>query len=328
MRVLYRCAALVAAAVLLAGPVAAQEKFPSRPIKILIPYAPGGATDIVARVIAENMRQTLGQSVVIENKPGAFGIIAIEELARSKPDGYTLMVGNVSTNAITPVLFKSKMSFDYDASVIPVTRLADLPAFLIVTTKDFPPKTVPEFIAYAKANSHQMQYGTVGVGSFPHYDMVMFEKKAGLNLVDVPMKGGASEVVTNMASGEVQAAFLNVATTAGLIKSGHLRPLAVASSKRLADYPDVPTMAEVGYPGIGTEQWQTLFARAGTPPEILNTLFKAAVEALKSDQAAKIFAPQYIRVIPSESPKEAAVWIHKDIDRWREIIKTANLKID
>lgn len=328
MRAFRLSATWFALAVLLAGPAVAQEKFPSRPIKILVPYAPGGATDIVARVIAEHMRQTLGQNVLVENKPGAFGIIAIEELARSKPDGYTLMTGNVSTNAITPVLFKSKMSFDYDSSVIPVNRLADLPAFLIVTTKNFPPKTVPEFIAYAKANSHQMQYGTVGVGSFPHYDMIMFEKKAGLRLVDVPLKGGASEVVTNMASGEVQAAFLNVATTAGLIRSGHLRPLAVASSTRLADYPDVPTMAEAGYPGIGTEQWQTLFARAGTPPEILDILFKASVEALKSEQATKIFAPQYIRIIPSESPKEAAVWIRQDIDRWREIIKSADLKVD
>src|SRR5256885_16867488 len=140
-----RClsATLIALAFLGAGPAMAQEKFPSRPIKVLVPYAPGGATDIVARVIAENMRQTLGQSVLVENKPGAFGIVAIEELARSKPDGYTLMAGNVSTNAITPILFAKKMSFDYQASVIPVTRLADLPAFLITTTKDFPPKTVP-----------------------------------------------------------------------------------------------------------------------------------------------------------------------------------------
>jgi tripartite-type tricarboxylate transporter receptor subunit TctC len=324
-RVLYLFAMAIA---LIAGQAAAQEKFPSRPIKILVPYAPGGATDIVARVIAENMRQTLGQNVLVENKPGAFGIIAIEELARSKPDGYTLMVGNVSTNAITPVLFKKKMSFDYDSSVIPITRLADLPAFLIVTTKNFPPKTVPEFIAYAKANSNQMQYGTVGVGSFPHYDMIMFEKKTGLHLIDIPLKGGASEVITNMANGDVQAAFLNVASTASMIKAGHLRPLAVASSTRLTDYPDVPTMAEVGYPGIGTEQWQTLFGRAGTPPEILNIVFKAAVDALTSEQAKKIFAPQYIRVIPSDSPKEAAVWIHKDVDRWREIIKTADLKVD
>jgi tripartite-type tricarboxylate transporter receptor subunit TctC len=328
MRLVQKMALVGIALAALAGPVAAQEKFPSRPVKILVPYAPGGATDIVARVIAENMRTTLGQNVLVENKPGAFGIVAIEELARSRPDGYTLMVGNVSTNAITPILFKQKMSFDYEASVIPVTRLADLPAFLIATTKDFPPKTVPEFVAYAKQNSGTMQYATVGVGSFPHYDMIMFEKKAGLQLTDVPYKGGAGEAVSKLASGEVQAAFLNVATTGGMIRSGHLRPLAVVSSVRLPDYPDVPTMAEAGYPGIGTEQWQTLFARAGTPPEVLDMLFKAAVDALKSEQARKIFAPQYIRVIPSESPAEAATWLKKDSEHWRDVVRIGNLKVD
>jgi len=325
---LVRLIVLVGLALAAVAPALAQDKYPSRPVKILIPYGPGGATDIVARVIAEHMRQTLGQNFLVENKPGAFGIVAIEELARSRPDGYTLMVGNVSTNAITPILFKSKMSFDYDASVIPVSRLADLPAFLIASTKDFPPTSVAEFVAYAKEGSHKMQYATVGVGSFPHYDMIMFEKKAGLHLTDVPYKGGAGEAVTKLASGEVQAAFLNVATTAGMIRSGHLRPLAVVSSKRLADYPDVPTMAEAGYPGIGTEQWQTLFARAGTPPEVLDTLFKATVEALKSDQAKKIFAPQYIRVIPSESPAEAATWIKKDREHWQDVVRIGNLKVD
>jgi len=312
----------------LAGPVAAQEKFPSRPIKILVPYAPGGATDIVARVVAEDMRQKLGQNVFVENKPGAFGIVALEEVARAKPDGYTLMIGNVSTNQITPIIYKKKMSFDYDATIIPVNRLADLPAFLITTTKNFPPKTVAEFVAYAKQHKGDLKYATVGVGSFPHYDMIMLSKKAGLDMIDVPMKGGASEMVTNLASGEVQSAFMNVATSAQLIHTGDLRPLAVASSKRLPDYPDVPTMAELGYPGIGTEQWQVLFARAGTPKQVLDVLYKASTAALESDQAKKIFAPQYIRPIPSQSPAEAAVWIKDDAKHWQEIVRTADLKLE
>ncbi len=328
MGVVRLIAACFALAVAVAGPAAAQDKYPSRPVKILIPYAPGGATDIVARVIADHMRQALGQNFLIENKPGAFGIVALDELAKSKPDGYTLMVGNVSTNQITPIIYKKKMSFDYDKTIVPVNRLADLPAFLIATTKNFPPTTVADFVAYAKQREGQLKYATVGYGSFPHYDMIMFEKKAGLNMIDVPLKGGASEAVTNMATGDIQTAFLNVATTASLIHSGDLRPLAVVSSQRLADYPNVPTMAEVGYAGIGTEQWQTLFARAGTPKAVLEKLYKASTEALHSEQAKKIFAPQYIHPIPSKSPDEAAVWIKEDAKKWQEIVATANLKIE
>lgn len=328
MGVIRRSVAYLGLAVALAAPAVAQDKYPSRPVKILVPYAPGGATDIVARVIAEDMRQKLGQSFLIENKPGAFGIVAIEELAKSKPDGYTLMVGNVSTNQITPIIFKKKMSFDYDATIVPVNRLADLPAFLLATTKDFPPKSVAEFVAYAKQRPDHLKYATVGVGSFPHYDMLMFAKKAGIEMIDIPLKGGASEAVTNMAAGEEQVAFLNVATTAPLIQAGNLRPLAAVSAKRLPDYPDVPTMAEVGYAGIGTEQWQTLFARAGTPPAILDLLYKASTAALNSEQAQKIFAPQYIRTIPSVSPAEAAMWIREDAKRWHEITAVADLKLE
>jgi tripartite-type tricarboxylate transporter receptor subunit TctC len=309
-------------------PALAQDKYPSRPVKILVPYAPGGATDIVARVVAEDMRQQLGQSFIVENKPGAFGIVALQELAQSRPDGYTLMIGNVSTNQITPIIFKKKIPFDYDATIVPVNRLADLPAFLIATTKDFPPTTVADFVTYAKQRKGQLKYATVGVGSFPHYDMIMFERKAGLEMTDIPLKGGASEAVTNMAAGEEQVAFLNVATTAPLISAGNLRPLAVVSSKRLPDYPNIPTMAEVGYAGIGTEQWQTLFARAGTPKPVLDALYKASTAALNSEQARKVFAPQYIRPIPSKSPEDAAVWIKDDAKRWHEITQTANLKLE
>ncbi|HEX9464567.1 MAG TPA: tripartite tricarboxylate transporter substrate binding protein [Alphaproteobacteria bacterium] len=328
MNTIRRSAAALAVMLAVAGPAAAQDKFPSRPVKILVPYGPGGATDILARVMAEGMRQSLGQSFVVENKPGAFGIVALEELARSRADGYTLFVGNVSTNAITPMLFSKKMSFNYADTIIPITRLADLPAFLLATTNDFPPKSVAEFVAYAKQRPGQLKYATVGVASFPHYDMIMFSKKAGLDMIDIPLKGGATEAVTNMAAGEEQVAFLNVATTAPLIKAGHVRPLAAVADNRLADYPDVPTMAEAGYPGIGTQQWQAVFARAGTSKPILDALFKAATAAVKSPQADKIFAPQYIRALPSASLDEAKHWLQEETEAWRKIVAVADLKLD
>ena len=178
-----RLSLILLAVLLLASGVTsapAQDKYPSRPVKVIVPYAPGGATDIVARVIGDQFQKITGQPFVVVNKPGAFGMLAIDEMAKSAPDGYTLMIGNVSTNAITPVIYASKMSVDYGKSVVAVTRLVDVPAFLLVTAaNDFPPKTVAEFIDYAKKNPGKLRYGTVGIGSYPHYDMAYFAKRAG-----------------------------------------------------------------------------------------------------------------------------------------------------
>src|SRR5437868_11261388 len=146
----------------------AEDKYPSKPIKIVLTYGAGSATDIITRIVCEQLRQSLGQSCVVENKPGAFGIIAIEEMARGRPDGYTLQVGNVSTNAITPVLFKSKFTIDYEKDVAAVARLADLPTFLMATARNFPPETMAELVAYAKARPGQLKYASPGAGSFPH----------------------------------------------------------------------------------------------------------------------------------------------------------------
>jgi tripartite-type tricarboxylate transporter receptor subunit TctC len=313
----------------IAGGPAFAAGYPSAPVKILVPYAPGGATDIVARVLADQLHEMLGQTFLVENKPGAFGIIALQELAKAKPDGLTLMVGNVSTNGLTPILYPSKMSIDYASTIIPITRLADLPAFVVASANGFPPRTFPDFISYAKQHPDQVKYGTVGVGSFTHFDMLVLEQKAGLPaLVDVPMKGGASDVVTALATGDVQVAFLNVATTAGLISVGRLTPLAVVARERLPDYPNVPTMAEVGFPGVGTQQWQTLFVRSGTPKDVLDLLFKSTVQALKSEKARQIFDPQHINVIPSASPEEAATWLREDTERWRKIVAETHIKLD
>ena len=167
-------AILLAAACLAFGATAAsaQDKYPNRPIKVLVPYAPGGATDITARIIADQIQKITGQSFLVINKPGAFGMLAIDEMVKAAPDGYTLMIGNVTTNAITPILYKSKLNFDYAQKVTAVTNLVDVPAFLLVTTaNDFPVKTVADLIDYGKKNPGKIKYGTVGNGSYPHYDM-------------------------------------------------------------------------------------------------------------------------------------------------------------
>src|ERR1700733_14978033 len=235
----------------------APDKYPSKPVKIVVPYGPGGATDIVARILADQLSKSLGQSFYVENKPGAFGMIAIEDMVHSPADGYTLMIGNVSTNAITPIIYASKMKIDYGKDVVPVTDTVDIPAFLVATTKNFDVKSVPELIAYAKKNPGQIKYGTVGNGSYPHYDMAYFAKRAGdLDMVALPNKSGASGVINDMLTGSTQVAFLNVASTAPQVKSGSLQALAVVNHSRLADFPDLPTMQEVGFPGVGTIAWQ------------------------------------------------------------------------
>src|SRR5882724_12070543 len=309
------------------GEAQAQDKYPTKPVKILVPYAPGGATDIVARIVAEPIRQSLGQSFVVENKPGAFGIIAIEEMVRSRPDGYTLQVGNVSTNAITPVIVPEKMKINYERDVVPVTNLIDVPAFLVVTTTNFAVKDVKELIDYAKKNPGKLRYGTVGAGSYPHFDMAYFAKRAGdLDMIAIHNKAGASGVINDMITGDTQASFLNVASTAAQIKAGKLRPLALVNHQRLPEYPDIPTMQEIGYPGVGTIAWQGLFAPAGTPKPVLETLHKAAVEALQAPAAKEALTKQNFNIVPSKSVDEAKTWLAGEIATWQKI--TATVKID
>src|SRR6478752_2371191 len=197
-----------------AATVSAQEKYPTRPVKIIVPYAPGGATDITARLFGDQMRQGLGQQFVIESKPGAFGILAIEDMARSKPDGYTLMVGNVTTNAITPVLFAKKFSINFEKDVVSVSRLAIYASFLLTTTQNFEPKSVAELIAYAKKNPGKVRYTSAGVGSFPHYDVEIFARRAGVDMIHIPNKTGAAGMLNDLVVGDAQVAFINSASSA------------------------------------------------------------------------------------------------------------------
>jgi len=306
----------------------AQDKYPNKAVKILVPYGPGGATDIVARIVGEHLRDVLGQAFYVENKPGGYGMIAIEDMARARPDGYTLMVGNVSTNAITPVLFKSKLKINYERDVIPVMRLVDVPAFLLVTTTNFAPRTVGELIAAVKKNPGQVRYGTVGVGSYPDYDMALFAKRAGdLDLTGIPNRAGAAGVVLDMMMGDTQTAFLNVASTAAMVKAGKLKALAVVNRQRLAEFPDVPTMQEVGFPDVGTIAWQAMFAPAGTPKEVIEALRSAAIQAMQVPAAQKIFAEQNFNIVPTKSADEAKAWLGQEIATWSRITQEVKVPL-
>ena len=306
----------------------AQEKYPSRPVKVIVPYAPGGATDITARILGDEFQKITGQGFVVLNKPGAFGMLAIDEMVKSAPDGYTLMLGNVSTNAITPILYAKKMNSDYEKTVVAVTNLVDVPAFLVVTTaNDFPVKTVAELIAYSKKNPGKVSYGTVGIGSYPHYDMAYFAKRAGdLDMIGLPNKNGASGVIQDMLRGDVQAAFLNVASSAGQVQAGKFRAIAVVNRARLADYPNVPTMKEAGFPDVGTVAWNGLFAPAATPKPVLEAVFKAVNEALKSPELIEKLNKQNFNIVPSKSVADANTWLGGEMKHWQTI--TNAVKID
>jgi len=319
--------AILSTIALAAGaPALAQDKYPSKPVKIIVPYAPGGATDITSRLFGEQLKNLLGQQFVVESKPGAFGILAIEEMARSKPDGYTLMVGNVSTNAITPILFKNKFQIDFEKSVVSVSRLVIYPSFLITTTANFDAKSTADVIAYAKKNPGKLRYTSAGVGSFPHFDMEVFSRRAGVEMVHIPNKTGAAGMINDLVVGDAQVAFLNVASSAAMIRAGKLRPVAVLAEQRLADYPDIPTLAEAGYPGVGTLHWQSMLAPAQTPKPVLETLFKAIHEAAKAQALQEAFKKQFVSIKPNASLEEAQAWLKGELDSWRKI--TAEVKID
>ena len=309
-----------------AAPAMAQDKYPSKPVKIVVPYAPGGGTDITARLFGDQLKNGLGQQFVVENKPGAFGILAIEEMARSRPDGYTLMIGNVSTNAITPVLFKNKFKIDFEKDVVSVARFNIYPSFLIVTNTNFDVKDVNDLVAQAKKTPGKIRYTSAGVGSFPHFDMEIFARRAGVEMNHIPNKAGAAGMLNDLVVGDAQVAILNSASSAAMIKAGKLKPIAVVAEQRVAGSPDVPTMAEAGFSGVGTLHWQSMLAPAATPKPVLDTLYNAIVEASKQPALKEAFDKQLVSIKISASPDEAKTWLKGELDVWRKI--TSEVKID
>jgi tripartite-type tricarboxylate transporter receptor subunit TctC len=303
----------------------AQDKFPSKPIKVEVPFGAGSATDIVIRIVGDEMRHELGQQIVVENKPGAFGILAIEEMVRARPDGYTLQVGNPGTNALAPIIYKDKFKIDYDNEVAMVTRLGEVPLILAATTKDFAPKTYAEFIALAKANPGKVRYASVGVGSNNHYDTEAFAQWAGIKMIHIPNKGGGAAITNDLVSGDAQVAFVNAASSAGVIKGGLLKVLAVMADERQPEYPDVPTLKELGYAN-GKGLWSALYASSKTPPDVLETIHKATVTALKSAPVKEAFQKQMIKAVPDASIAAAKAWDEAERAYWKKLTETVKVE--
>ena len=317
-------AALLLAAVL---PAAAQEPYPSRPVRVLVPYSPGGATDIIARIVAAKLTESLGHSFVVENRPGANGNLALEATAKAAPDGYTLLVGNVSTNAINENIYREQLGIQPSRDLVGITKLVEIP-HIVVASASFPPNSIAELIAAAKKEPGKINFASVGLGSYPHLDMERFMKAAGVEFTHVPYKGGAGQAIPAMVAGEVQLAFFNMASLLPHIKSGRLKALAAIPTQRIPELPNVPTLAEQGYPGIGTNAWQGMFAPAATPKPVVDKLYGAVVAALGRTEQKEGLAKQMMSVELSKSPQDFTELVRRETQDWGDFLRSARIKID
>jgi len=292
-----------------------------------VPYGPGGATDIIARIVAAKLTESLGQSFVVENRPGANGNIALEATAKAAPDGYTLLVGNVSTNAINETIYAKQLTIRPSHDLVAITKLVEIP-HIVVATAAFPANNIAELIALAKKEPGKINFASVGVGSYPHLDMERFMKASGTQMTHVPYKGGAGQAIPAIVAGEVQLAFFNMASLLPHIRSGRLKALAVIPTQRLPELANVPTLAEQGYPGIGTNAWQGLFAPAATPKPVVDKLHASVTAVLGRSDQKEALAKQMMSVELSKSPTEFTELVRKETQDWGEFLRGARIKLD
>ncbi|HSN39783.1 MAG TPA: tripartite tricarboxylate transporter substrate-binding protein [Burkholderiales bacterium] len=299
--------------------------YPSRPIRLVIPFAPGGATDIIARTLEPKLTRRLGQQVVVDNRAGAAGNIAVEIVAQAQPDGYTLLVGNISTNSINPLLFSKKIKVNAVRDLTGVTKLVAIPNFILGSPK-LPARTLKEALAYAKERPGQLNY-QAPLGSYSHLDMLALMAAAGVKMVHLPSKG-AGETLPALLRGDIHITESNVASNIGAVRAGQIKAFAVTSEKRLADLPAIPTMAEAGFPGIGSLNWNGIFAPARLPQPVLNKLYEAIVAAMKELEAEGVLAKRQTPISLSESPAEFNAYVLSEMKRWEKIIQDNHVKID
>jgi tripartite-type tricarboxylate transporter receptor subunit TctC len=318
------CAALAAADVAY-GAQLAEPAYPTKPIRLIVPFAPGGATDIIARVLEPGLTKRLGQQVVVDNRSGAAGNIAVEIVAQSQPDGYTVLVGNISTNSINPLLFAGRIKANALKDLAPITKLVAIPNFILGSPK-LPAQTLKEALAYAKARPGALNY-QAPLGSYSHLDMLALTAAAGVKMVHLPSKG-AGETLSAMLRGDIHITESNVASNIGAVRAGQIKAYAVTSERRLPEMPDVPTLAEAGFPGVGSLNWNGLFAPVRTPRPIVAKLHATAVAAMKELDGDGTLAKRQLPVSLSGSPEEFAAFVQSEAKRWEKIIRDNNVRID
>lgn len=310
----------VAVLALSASGVAASQSFPARSLHIVLGFPPGGAIDTIARVIAPKMAADLGQSVVVENKPGAGGVIGMQSVARAEPDGYTVFMGTMGNFSITPALVKD-LPYDVTKDFAPVTEVASS-AFVLFVTNTLPVKTVPELIAYAKAHPAEVNFSSSGNGGLPHMAGEMFNSAAGVKMTHVPYKGSAPSV-NDVVAGQVQLTFEAVAAGISHVKAGRLRALATTGNQRLGVLPDVPTVAET-IPGFEVTNWFGMAVPAGTPADRINRIQQSVAKALRDPDVARTFASLGVDPV-GDSPAKFGAYIAQERIRWQKVITDAKI---
>lgn len=307
-----------------AGAAVAQTEgpYPSKPVHLIVTVPPGGAADFVARLIGGKLSPALGQSVVIVNRGGASGTIATDSVAKAKPDGYTLLLNAISTHGIGPHLF-AQLPYDPVKDFAPVGLIAKVPLIMTVSA-DLPAKSVAEVVTLAKAQPGQLSFASPGKGGAPHLAAELFKSLTGTNLLHVPYKGSGPAVL-DVAAGRVSMMFDGVPALWPHISAGKLRPLAALSSERNRLLPDIPTMAELGYPGMETYLWYGMVAPAGTPPPVLQRLNAELARALGSEDVREAFEKQSIDRAGG-TPEQFAAFMRDELDRWGRIVKSAGIE--
>jgi len=300
------------------------DGFPDRAVTLVVPFAAGGSTDVVARIIAEKMSEDLGQQVVVQNVAGAGGNLGADNVARAEPDGYTILMGTVATHALNPLILKST-PYNPEKDFAPVSLLVIVPNVLVVNP-ELPVKNVEELIALLKAEPDKWSYASSGNGTPLHLSGELFNSMAGVTMQHIPYKG-AGPALTDLLGNQVSIMFDNLPSSSGHIKSGKLRALAVTTAKRAPSFPDIPTIAESGVPGYETYTWNALFAPANTPADVVAKLNKSANKALKDPVVAERMK-EFSATIVGSTPEELGAHVKAELAKWGPIVKGANIQME
>lgn len=312
-----------ATALALAPSLARAQAYPSKPVRLIVPYSAGGGADTTARLIAPKLQEALGQTIVVENKPGAGGMIGDEIVAKAAPDGHTLLIGAFA-HAVNPALF-AKMPFRTPEGFAPVSLLVTVPELMVITPSH-PAKTVAELVALAKAQPGKLSYASSGNGSAQHLAAELFKMRTGTDIQHVPYKGGALAVV-DVAAGHVPFYFGNMSAALPQARGGRVRPLAVTSAARSPAAPEVPTLAEAGVPNCEISEWNALIAPAGTPPAVIARLHTEIAKIMRMEEIKAKFADLGADAIGS-TPDELAAFLRAEMTKWAEVVKAANIKVE
>jgi tripartite-type tricarboxylate transporter receptor subunit TctC len=302
----------------------AQGAWPTQSVRFVVPFAPGGTSEIVARTVANELTRQLGQTVFVDNKGGGAGLPAMAEVAKAKPDGHTIILGHVGSLAVNPIIFPNQ-PFDVNRDFMPVTLLAKVPN-LFVVHPDLPVKNFKEFVAYVRSRPGQVNYGTAGNASAGHLAMEYLKLVTGMFMVHIPYRG-TGPMLTDLLAGRTQATSAGLPALIPHIRTGRLRAIAVGTAQRLAQLPDVPTVAEMGYKDFETSQWYGILAPAGTPREVVKKLQEESYKALKSNSVTERFASDSA-VGGGGSPEEFGAYIAQQQRIWADIVKRAGIKPD